>query len=171
MSRTAPVDVPLESALAGSLAGAHLVDAYGIDLPANDPRSAMQLARDALGSPPRWFRLLLTIRDAAVAPFGLKTAARMRALAGKSASRKIDFFPVISESPQEVILGEDDRHLDFRASLLVRPGPHPGTRRLVATTVVHCHNGWGRAYIALIRPFHVVVVRSSLRRAARMGQG
>ena len=37
---------------------------------------------------------------------------------------------------------------------------------LVATTVVHCHNRLGHAYLTAIRPFHRLVVRSNLRRAA-----
>lgn len=83
--------------------------------------------------------------------------------------KHIDFFRIRSRSERELVLGEDDRHLDFRISVLLQPGP-PGTaRELVATTVVNCHNLLGRLYLAAIRPFHHLVVRSSLRRAARDG--
>jgi hypothetical protein len=42
-------------------------------------------------------------------------------------------------------------------------------RELVSTTVVHCHNMTGRAYLAVIKPFHHLIVRSNLRRTARLG--
>ena len=67
------------------------------------------------------------------------------------------------------MLGEDDRHLDFRASLLLRPCEAESGTELVATTVVHCHNVLGRAYLMVIRPFHHLVVRSNLRRARDHG--
>src|SRR4051812_5108527 len=74
-------------------------------------------------------------------------------------------FPVQWESDDEIVLGEDDRHLDFRLSLLRRNSP-TGTQ-LIATTVVHSHNAFGFAYLNVIRPFHHLVVRASLAQFAR----
>jgi hypothetical protein len=39
----------------------------------------------------------------------------------------------------------------------------------ILSTVVHCQNHMGRAYIALITPFHQWIVRSILGSAARIG--
>ncbi|MEO7642897.1 MAG: DUF2867 domain-containing protein, partial [Ramlibacter sp.] len=71
----------------------------------------------------------------------------------------------------EIILGEDDSHLDFRVSVLVRPvpGEADGAVQVVVSTVVHCHNLLGRSYLTLITPFHRQVVQAGLRRAARAG--
>ena len=41
--------------------------------------------------------------------------------------------------------------------------------RLTLSTVVHCHNRLGRVYLFVIAPFHRLIVRSGLRRAARLG--
>jgi hypothetical protein len=38
-----------------------------------------------------------------------------------SGAEHIDFFGVLSKSRDEIVLGEDDRHLDFRALLLIPP--------------------------------------------------
>jgi len=62
------------------------------------------------------------------------------------------------------ILGADDRHLDFRPSLLRRREVAGAT--LYATTTVRTHNLLGRVYIKAILPFHIIVVRSMLARAA-----
>jgi hypothetical protein len=40
-------------------------------------------------------------------------------------------------------------------------------RRVVLTTVVRLHNRRGRAYWALVRPIHPLIVRAMLARAAR----
>jgi len=67
-------------------------------------------------------------------------------------------------------LGEDDKHLDFRLSVLRSPDLSPTLGgQLTVSTVVHCHNLLGRAYILVIAPFHRLVVKASLRRAARIG--
>jgi hypothetical protein len=44
----------------------------------------------------------------------------------------------------------------------------PIRRELVVTTVVHCHNRLGRAYLAAIAPFHRTILRANLHRTVRM---
>jgi hypothetical protein len=73
-------------------------------------------------------------------------------------------FPVLSETPQRIVAGFDDNHLDFRAVVdVVTSG---GNQRVTATTVVLTHNLLGRVYLTIIAPFHRLIVRSALRRAA-----
>jgi hypothetical protein len=36
---------------------------------------------------------------------------------------------------------------------------------------VHCHNRLGRTYLAVIAPFHRVIVRATLERAVRVMEG
>ena len=70
--------------------------------------------------------------------------------------------PLLSASADTVVAGVDDRHLDFRLVLHVRPAGEG--RELVAVTVVRRHNALGRAYFAVVRPFHARVVPAMLRR-------
>jgi hypothetical protein len=159
VARIAP---PPTSAIAPWYAGADLLDSYAVDLAPVMSRDPKTLALALFDRPPMWLRGLLRLRDRLVAPLGLKTTTAIgRAGAGDGRDR-VGFFPVLRRSEDEIILGEDDRHLDFRASILVQS--HAGARRLVVTTAVRCHNRLGRAYIGVIRPFHVLVVRSSLAR-------
>lgn len=170
---------PASSALAPDYGGAHLADAFAIVLPAGDAPTtdevdALTLARAVLAHPPRWMRALLALRDALVRPFGLKTTAAMREQLARSGVAHVGIFRLLSATPQEVVFGERDRHLDFKLSILVRPaeGSPPTSsssprREVVATTVVHCHNRLGRAYLALILQGHVFVVRSLLKEAGR----
>uniref|UniRef100_UPI002016F0D4 DUF2867 domain-containing protein n=1 Tax=Sphingomonas sp. CFBP 8765 TaxID=2775274 RepID=UPI002016F0D4 len=73
-------------------------------------------------------------------------------------------LPVLAESTDEIVLGEDDRYLDFRLSILRQVGPHGSM--LIVTTAVRTRNRFGRLYLRAIYPFHVLVARASLIRAA-----
>lgn len=161
--------LPSESRIATLYPGAQLADAYAVPLPPEATRDIDALARAALASPRPWARQLLRVRDAVMAPFGVATSAQVSAKARAGGKERIGFFPVQSRSERELVVGEDDTHLDFRASVLVRPRADGEGDELVLTTVVHCHNALGRTYLALITPFHRVIVRSMLRRAALRG--
>ncbi|MEJ8857047.1 DUF2867 domain-containing protein [Variovorax robiniae] len=162
--RARHVVLPAEARVAPLYAGAFLADAFAIDLPPDAPRETLALARFALGNQAPWIDRLMGMRDATVKLFGLKTSGALRA----DTSPRVEFFRIYETHDDEVVLGEDDRHLDFRLSMLQRPLASGG-RELVATTVVHCHNLLGRNYIRLIAPFHRMVVRSTLERAAKGG--
>ena len=112
----------------------------------------------------------MTVRDAIVGRFGLKTAKQLMSLEAEGKTSRVGFFRFYSTSPIEVVLGEDDMHLDFRISVLCSGSPSPGGKRhLTLSTVVRCHNRMGRLYILVIAPFHRLIIQSSLRRAARIG--
>ena len=64
------------------------------------------------------------------------------------------------------MLGEDDKHLDFRVCLRVL-----GDGQATLATLVRFHNVWGRAYFACVRPFHGLVVKGMLRRAGPSRSG
>lgn len=98
---------------------------------------------------PGWARGLLGLRNALVRPFGLKTGAPDGPI-----------FPTCHESETEIILGIDDRHLNFRIGLIRQDG------RIYMSTWVRPHNLWGRAYLRLVMPFHVLISRGAIARMA-----
>jgi len=138
------------------LAGAQFIDAYSIAVagPALDARRA---AERMLGHFPRWIEMLLALRNHLVKPFGLKTPDPT----GPGAADTIGIFPVMSETPTRLVAGFNDKHLDFRVVLDVASSGHG--RRVTATTLVKTHNLLGRTYLAIILPFHRLVVRAMLR--------
>jgi hypothetical protein len=161
------VALPAESRVAGLFESAHFADAFAVTLPPGTPLPIESLAQAVFGDPSWWFRALLKSRDLLVAPFGVKSSNTLRAEVQASGKAHIDFFPVLSRSEHELVLGENDQHLNFKASVLVRALADDARRELVATTVVHCNNRFGHVYLFVIGPFHRLVVRSSLARAAR----
>lgn len=144
---------------AALLAGAQFVDAYRIAIEgrALDARHA---AQRMMGRAPRWIDMLVSLRNALVTPFGLKTSG-----AGEPAARGlIGIFPVLSETPERLVAGFDDRHLDFR--VVVDVAASGEGQQVTATTLVRTHNWLGRSYLAIILPFHRVIVRTMLRQVA-----
>jgi hypothetical protein len=154
---------PAESVIAGWYENASLLDSYSTDLDSSKECSMRMLATRTVGDPPAWIKALVAARDAMVTPFGIKTSREVRL--SRADNERVDFFPVQWEGNDEIVLGEDDRHLDFRLSLLRRTSPTGA--HLIATTVVHCHNGFGLTYLNVIRPFHHLVIRTNLARFAR----
>ena len=160
------VALPPGAGIAPLYQGSNLADAYAVELPTDEARQMdmPSLARVLLGSQPRWARWLMVVRDAIVSLFGIKTSRQMEAKRGE----RICIFRIYSVSDDEIIVGEDDSHLDFRLSVLRnREAGRHGS--ITMSSVVHCHNWVGRAYILLIRPFHKLIVQRSLARAARQG--
>ena len=71
---------------------------------------------------------------------------------------------MLSETPERLVAGFDDHHLDFRVVVDVTTS---GQRQQVTTTtLVRTHNWLGRAYLAIILPFHRLIVRTMLRQVA-----
>lgn len=166
MTKAIEVPAPSDSMLAARYAGADLLDAYAIALPVAATGDIERLTRAVLARPAGWTRALMRIRDGVMTPLGVKTSA---AIAQNARGEAIDFFPVVERSARELVVGENDRHLDFRTSILLRDTADGEGRELVAITVVHCHNLLGRAYLTVIAPFHRVIVKSYLDRAAARG--
>ena len=141
------------------LAGAQFADAFCIEVSDRD-LDARRAAERMMARQPRWAEALQSLRNLLVTPLGLKTSG-----AGPDVPRDmIGIFPVVSETPDRLVAGFNDRHLDFRVVVDVSsPG---NSRRVTATTVVKTHNRLGRTYLAVIMPFHRLIVPALLRQVA-----
>lgn len=158
-----PVALPAQSAIVRAYPSVQLADAYAIRLPPCALQDPEVLARFMFANQPAWVDILMRIRDAIVARLGLKTGKQLATLEPGAWTQRVGIFRIYSKNETEIVVGEDDRHLDFRVSLLCVDA------QLTVSTVVHCHNRLGRTYLRLIAPFHRLVVQESLRRAARIG--
>ena len=158
------IPVPSSGILAPLYKNADLVDAYAVQLPAGASDDLEVLARAGFERQAWWIRTLTRVRDAMMAPVGIKSS-RAVGIAAATRGPVIGFFPLLSKSAEELVLGEDDRHLNFRLSIQLRPGA-AGGRELVVVSVVHCHNLLGRTYLAVITPFHRLIAPACLEQAA-----
>ncbi|MFT6604994.1 MAG: hypothetical protein ACJA2X_000170 [Halocynthiibacter sp.] len=115
---------------------------------------APEQAAHELAKMPKWVAGLMKLRNAAVRPFGLRTKA--------TSAPSIGIFPILIQSKDEMVLGHDDRHLDFKISVLRDRG------EIHLATLVKPHNLAGRAYLAAIMPFHKLIVKTAVRRMGRV---
>ena len=70
----------------------------------------------------------------------------------------------MSQTPDRLVAGFDDRHLDFRVVVDVESSG--AIQNVTATTLVLTHNRLGRVYLAIITPFHRLIVPAMLRQVA-----
>lgn len=149
----------------------NLTDAYAIGVPADATSDPETLARFVFSSAPPWVIRLMAVRDFLAARLGLKTAGSLRSLSDPHSGPRVGIFRIYEKTTHEIVMGEDDTHLDFRLSVFYEPKNTAAqiSPRIVISTVVNCHNLVGRAYLKLIAPVHRTVVPSFLRQAARTG--
>ena len=144
---------PTDGLLAGS--APDVADAFTVALPPGASTDLEFWRRRVFASPPVTVRRLLRLRDLLVRPLGLRTASRADPQEG---------FPVLGRREHEVLMGLDDRHLDFRVSLRLLRSDDADDSLLLTTTVTF-HGALGRLYFALVRPFHRRIVPAMLRSA------
>jgi hypothetical protein len=136
------------AALDVHLPGWDVADAYVVD---SAPQDATAAARALFQTTGRG-RAVLRLRDLLVRPLGLEPALGARH----------ELFPVLHRSADRVVLGLDDRHLDFRVLVDVSHG------QVRCTTGVR-RRRLGRAYFAVVGPVHRRIVPRMLEGAARHG--
>ncbi len=147
--RIAAVPVPSTPLLACALPRVDWSDAYAVAIPRRAKVRPPEEWADAIfRAPTPLVRVLFGVREVLVRLVGIERGGR-------------HVFDIVAWSPDEVLLGIDQRHLGFRASVLVQ------SDRVVVSTIVEVHNRRGRAYSALVRRVHPLVVRTSLAHAAR----
>jgi hypothetical protein len=160
------VPVPEGGLAAVAFPGIDYADAYAAALPRNV--SVRTFAEAVFASSPAWVAWLMALRNAVVRPLGLittRSALERAASAANDSGARIGMFPVLAQAADEVVLGLDDRHLDFRISVRVLDD---GREHLgVVATLVRFHGALGRAYFVPVRPAHRLIVPAMLRRATR----
>ena len=134
-----------------------------------DKLTPIEVCRAFINSAPQFVETLMGLRNKIVKVAGLKTGeghASTRAEAIEQFSGKpgdyLGPFQVYEHTEEEIILGEDDKHLDFRLSLLLTPDK-PNQKKLSMTTVVTYNNWMGPIYFTVVKPFHKIIAKSMLK--------
>ena len=165
MRRVQTVEIPRESRLKSALPRTDYADAYQVTLPDTLPVDLDQLPRQVLTAGPAWAHYLMRLVGPTSA--GRRNASQSGQLHRLGESQGP--LQVFERTDDEVIVGRNDRHLDFRISFLC---PQRQTAHLLTMiTVVQCHGQLGRLYFALIAPFHRMVAPAVLGQFAQQSQG
>ncbi|MDD2793674.1 MAG: DUF2867 domain-containing protein [Sediminibacterium sp.] len=102
--------------------------------------------------------------------FGLKTSGkitdRQKMLDNFKCEKgeQLGLFKIFDKTADEIILGEDDKHLNFRVSLFIDKQAEKRTDiNLIISTTVKFNNWFGRIYFLPVRPFHKLIVPTMLK--------
>ena len=161
-------DVPSSSALSRELIrNAHFHDSYRAPLARPELR-IVDIFFALFGHTPLWMKLLLIIRNAAARLVGLEapTVGEIMKPTVRSEYRvgeKIGPWPIFFIGDNEIVAGRNNKHLDFRLSVL--KAMEGDTASVVVSTICTVHNVYGKIYLFLIVPFHRHGVRSLISNA------
>jgi len=113
---------------------------------------------------PGWVNFLMKIRNSIVGIFGLKTDFKngKNLLFQNPTDSKSALFNVINRNDNEIVMGENDKHLNFRLSVLIIR--KESLSEIYLTTIVKFNNIWGRLYFLPVKPFHKIIVKSLLKK-------
>ena len=151
---------------------AYFQDSYRISL-SRPALSVVEIFHAVFAHHPIWVKLVLIIRNQVASLCGLDapTASEIMNPAVKESyvvGDKIGVWPIFALSDVELVAGRNNKHLDFRLSVLREASG--ATASAVISTVCVVHNAFGKVYLFFIVPFHQWGVRRLLSRAAIAGR-
>lgn len=166
ISRT---QIPVSSQLSKSQTVLNYTDCFQGVISTNHSPNITEITKLFLLSGPKWADNLMAIRDKVVGIFGLKTSDQLTSQqqildnAKFEPGEQLGIFKLQSKSTNEIILGEDDKHLNFKVSILVEPASTFNKNKLYISTAVKFNNLFGRIYFLPVKPIHRLIVKATLK--------
>ena len=150
-------DVPRHSALGKDLIErADFRHAYCAPLSRSEI-GVVEIFFGIFGQRPGWMNLMLIARNKAAALAGLEvpTASEITNMERRDRyfiGEKIGPWPIFFLSSDELIAGRDNKHMDFRLSIMKVPD---GARAsVIVSTLCFVHNKFGQYYLSSTIPIH-----------------
>jgi len=130
--------------------------------------SVAEIFFGVFGHHPLWMKSVLIARNRVASLCGLDVPTSSEIMKPKvkdsyKVGDKIGPWPIFSLTQSELVAGRDNKHLDFRLSVLKEPNGE--AMNTVISTVCTTHNAFGRLYLSFIIPFHKWGVRHLVSRA------
>ena len=147
-------NIPIKSTIANGFGKIDYQDIYSIAQQTD--KTAEEISKELMVMP-GWVDVLMKLRNRIVGVFGLKT--------DRNTPKSETFFTIIENREDEIIMGEDDKHLNFRASIF----KDSSEKTISLITVVHYNNVWGKVYFFPVKPFHKIIMRVLLKRYLKRG--
>lgn len=183
MTKTTIQKIPSESLLFKPAQQAYITNCFSIQsshlyLPIEEIYARL------MSKTPKWFDILMRLRDRIVIILGLKSTQNMAGRnslfeqTGKQFNLKnttkpckiMDFFEITALSENEIILSIKDSHLDMQTSLLRHKiNRANNTCQLSLNDVIITHNVLGKIYLFFIMPIHKIIVKKTLNDAKQRG--
>jgi hypothetical protein len=166
-------DIPSVSVLnRRTIEGAYFRDSYRAPLSRSNA-GVVDIFHAIFGHHPAWLKVLLIVRHRIASLCGLDVPSASEVIEFEIKDRyavgdKIGVWPIFWLSDTELVAGRDNKHLDFRLSVLkITDGE---TASVVVSTLCTVHNTFGRLYLFFIVPFHKWGVPRLISRAVAAGR-
>jgi hypothetical protein len=167
--------IPNQSVLKSEERFYNYVDSYhGWFITEGNTTSLKEFVKLFIYSGPKWADFLMTIRDNIVGLFGLMTSNQLTEQEKHPDNIKLELgeqlgiFKLLDKNENEIIVGEDDKHLNFKVSLLLEPLTEVTAKmELIITTCVKFNNLFGKVYFIPVKPFHKIIVYRTLKNIIR----
>ncbi len=111
---------------------------------------------------PKWLDVLFKIRNTLVKLIGIETKLPDDYREGFEVGAYVKFFKIYQIYENEIILGLNDTHLNFRALIFRDTAEYYNIK---VTTIVEYNNTKGKIYMTLIKPFHRWVIKAMIKKA------
>lgn len=150
---------PPDSQVRSFLPKSDFEDAFAFKIPVSQ-QGIDEVYLKIFNTTPQWVMAAMRLRNLIVSPFGLKTEMDKNLPKRLIPGQKFGIFKIYKISENEVISGDNDRHLNFRVSV------HRSERDLsiiTVSTIVHYNNLFGKIYMTIVAPFHKLVVKSMIK--------
>ena len=150
-------DIPSTSVLdRRAIDAAYFRDSYRAPL-SREIASVIDIFFGIFGHNPMWMKIILIVRNRIATWCGLDapTASEIVNLEIKGhygVGDKIGVWPIFALTESEIVAGRDNKHLDFRLSVL--KAGNGETASVVVSTLCTVHNWFGKLYLFFIVPFH-----------------
>jgi len=162
-------EIPEYSVISKNFDDIHYCDSFSILTQTNEN---LDTITTEVFQTPQWADMLMTVRNTVTKLVGLDAGGY------KKDTHISDFYPVgsravyftvIDRNENEIIMAENDKHLNFRISIMVnREGDNV---TIYLTTLLKFNNLLGKLYFFPVKPFHRLIVISLLKGASlRLGK-
>lgn len=143
-------------------------DAYSCVFATEEEISVNDVVQAFFNSSSKVGAMLMRLRNFIVKPFGLKTSNIKNEQVQHNdfsvqPGKVIGLFKIFVVTSNEVLAGEDDRHLNFRISFYLEEKSIYLYKFTLSTTVL-MNNLWGKIYFFPVKFFHKWIVRSMMKK-------
>ncbi len=163
-------ELPETSVLSKEMKFYDYADSFQGNVNASGNITTAEIAKAFFSSSPQWAKKMFALRNMIVKIFGLKTGVNHEKMQVSDdfipeVGEQFGIFRIFDRTSNEIILGEDDKHLDFRVSLLCdKLQNETEVNSLTISTTVKYHNWLGVLYFLPVRPFHRLIVPVMLKK-------
>ncbi len=156
------IDVPSTQGIETSMTEVNFSDAFATT---NHQDGLNTISHLIFNKFPAWIKFLFAIRNSIVQFFGLKTTMPEDYNTEFKVGGYVGYFKIYQILNNEIVMGADDKHLNFRVSIFLNES---STNNVLVTTLVKFNNKFGRVYMKIIKPFHVLVMKRMVNNAYRV---